>query len=61
MNHCYPLSKGFDLNSIKPTSTEKDRNECATRQTIIDFFEYTFTLEMAEGVPDDLTFNADEC
>lgn len=61
MNHCYPLSKRFDLKSIKPTTTEKDRNEYATRQTIIDFFEYTFTLEMAEGVPDDLTFNADEC
>ena len=61
LRYCYPLSKRFDLKSVKPTETEKNRNQCATRQTIIDFFKFTFTVEMSEGVPDDLIFNADEC
>lgn len=39
---------------------DKDRNECSTSQTVIDFFNNTFTEKVAEGVPEDLFFNADE-
>ena len=39
---------------------EKERNECATTQTVIDLFTNTFTEKVAEGVPEDLFFNADE-
>ena len=59
-DYCYTTKKRFKLNTAKPTVAEKDRNICSTTQTITDFYNLTFTETLSEGVPPDLTFNADE-
>ena len=58
--YCYSLAKRFDLTRVKPTVVGKERSEGATTQTIIDFFNITFTEQIAQDVPEDLIFNADE-
>ena len=58
--YCYTLAKRFEIHATKPIIGEKDRNKAATTQTIQDFFNHTYTSKMAEGVPEDMIFNADE-
>ena len=58
--YCYSCAERFNFKPVTPTTMDKDRNECSTSQTVIDFFNNTFTEKVAEGVPEDLSFNADE-
>ena len=45
---------------MTPIQTGKERNECVTSQTIHDFYYYTYTSEIVQGVPQNLVFKADE-
>ena len=59
-NYVYEVSRRFQLNTKEPIQLDKDRNECATSETVEYFFEHVFTKELCEGVPPQLFLNADE-
>ena len=59
-DYCYTTKKRFKLDTVKPAQAEKDRNECATTQTIKDFYTNTFIEDILEHIPDDITCNADD-